>query len=128
MKSKLKLMGTAVLTAVFLTACSNNMYMPEAHTYANAIKNEMINAGACNSACSSLIRLNGFGWKFNRWSSGSVTVDVLGVNSKQLAERIIASCKTTKTKIPGSIPVTVNLYNTTTLDKTTTPILTTDCN
>lgn len=127
MNLKLKLMGTAAAAAVFLTACSNNMYMPEAHTYANGIKNELINAGVCTSACTSLIRMNGFGWKFNRWGSGSVTVDVLGVNSKQLADRIIANCKATKDKLPGNVPVAINLYNTTAIDKTTQPILTSNC-
>lgn len=126
MKISLKL-SAAVLTAVFLTACSNKMYLPEAHMYANGIKNELVKAGICNnSTCANFIQLKGFGWRVKNWQSGSVSLKVLNVNSQQLAQSIVSNCSAVKAKMPPNLPVTLELYSGNTVENTQ-PVLVSNC-
>ena len=117
----------AAMAAIFLNACSKNTYLPEAHTYANGIKEHMIAAGVCNTAsCPEYIKLDAFGIKYRKVEYGKVGIDVLGVNSKELADRIIDSCKKTKTKLK-SPEVVLKLYNTKNITQGTAPIMTATC-
>ena len=120
--------NTAVVTAVFLTACSQNMYMPEAHTYSNEIKKTLLKENICTAAnCTQFVKMRAFGWKIKKFEKGSITLDILGINSIQVANKIIDSCKLTNTTLKKDVPITINLYNTVDITNDSKPIMSNNC-
>ena len=120
--SKIFKLSTVVSATVLLAACANT-YLPEAHTYANGIKNEMMRYGVCNnSTCATQVLMKGSGWRIKSWQGGSISLKVLGVNSQQLVQAIVKSRTDTRAKMPKNLPVSLELYAAKELDKNTDSI------
>ncbi len=123
----LKLFGVAMFIALS-TGCSNNMYLPEAHTYSNGIQGELINANICTSAnCGQYVKFTSEGVRFHRLEYGQISINVFGISSNELAQKIIMNCKNTRLSMKSNVPITLSLYNSTDIKDNTVPILSSTC-
>jgi hypothetical protein len=94
-----KKLGSSVMAAMAMTAagCSSHMYSAEARLYAEAVRDELIKAGACATAdaCrkNEMVLWEGGGWQIGPFKTGGVGLEVYKVADAGVADALVERCR-----------------------------------